>query len=286
MAEEPSMETYQKIADFLKSKTKYKPEMFIICGSGLGKLATIVKETEEFDYEDIPGFPVSTVAGHAGKLIFGMLAGKEVVCMKGRFHSYEGYPMWKVTLPVVVMKLLGVKIMIATNAAGGLNEKFKVGDIMLIKDHVSIPGLAGKHPLVGRNLDEMGPRFPSLTKAYAPELRALAKKCTTELGYDDFVHEGVYCQVSGPSYETPAELRFLHVSGIDCVGMSTAPEVTVAVHAGIKCLAFSLVTNKCAFDVDAEEPNHEEVQREADKRSNDMIKLVETIASGIDLSNF
>lgn len=236
------------------------------------------------DYKDIPGFPVSTVAGHAGRLVFGNLSGKEVVCMQGRVHSYEGLQMWKATLPVRVMKLLGARVMIATNAAGGLNPEYAVGDIMVMKDHISLPGMSGQNPLIGPNVGEFGPRFSPMTRAYDRELRKMALRVADEHGLSGITRCGVYVMVSGPSYETPAECTFLRNAGADVVGMSTAPEVTVGVHCGFKCLGFSLVTNACVLDVESDQqPNHEEVIAEGKKAAVTMNKLMTSIVAQIDI---
>ncbi|RUS17885.1 nucleoside phosphorylase domain-containing protein [Endogone sp. FLAS-F59071] len=244
---------FEKILEFflLNLPVEFHPpsvKVGIICGSGLGGLVdTIDRLTiKEFAYGKIPGFPESTVVGHAGKLVFGLLGEHKTptVCMVGRFHFYEGYNLQQVTLPVRVMKLLGVKNLIVTNAAGSLNPAFKVGDITVINDHISIPGLAGNSPLVGPNLDHFGPRFPPTSDAYTFGLRKLAFRAALDTNFPrDSIREGVYTFVSGPSYETRAEARYLRSLGGDVVGMSTAPEVIVARHSGIKVLGLSLVTN-------------------------------------------
>ncbi|XP_078688493.1 purine nucleoside phosphorylase-like [Branchiostoma floridae x Branchiostoma belcheri] len=271
----PSYEDIQKISDFLLSKTKHRPKIAVICGSGLGGLADVVEDQNAIDYTEIPNFPRSTVPGHKGRMVFGLLAGKTVVCMQGRFHPYEGYPLWKVALPVRVFKLMGIETLFVTNAAGALNSSLNVGDIMLMKDHISMPGLAGDNPLKGHNEDRFGPRFPAVSDAYNSELRQLARDIGKELGFESFMQEGVYVQVGGPSYETIAECKLLRMLGGDCVGMSTVPEVIAARHCGIRVFGMSLVTNMVVMDYDAKATvNHEEVLETGKRRAQDMQKLV------------
>ncbi|KAI5606577.1 purine nucleoside phosphorylase 4b [Silurus asotus] len=246
--------------EWLLSRTRHRPKIAVICGSGLSFLAESTSNKQSFRYEDIPNFPVSTVPGHEGQLVFGHIKDKSCVFMQGRFHLYEGYSMCKVTLPVRIFKLLGVEMIIVTNASGGLCQDFKVGDIMIIKDHINLPGFAGQHPLCGPNDERFGIRFPCMSDAYSKDLRKLALDISTELGFSDFVREGVYCMVSGPNFETVAEARMLHILGSDSVGMSTIPEVTVAKHCGLQVLGLSLITNKVSLDYSNEEKvNHEEV---------------------------
>ncbi|ORX79027.1 inosine guanosine and [Basidiobolus meristosporus CBS 931.73] len=284
-------------ADFLKANVPAElyPKVGVICGSGLGGLAGSLENTVEFKYEEIPGFPVSTVAGHAGKLVFGLISGKPTVCMVGRFHFYEGHLLKLTVLPVRVMSLMGVETLFVTNAAGSLNhEKCKVGDIMIIEDHINIPGMAGNNPLIGANLSSFGPRFPPVNDAYPRELRSLAIRAARELDIRQYIREGVYCFVSGPSYESPAEARMMRALGGDVIGMSTVPEVVVARHCGMKVLGFSLVTNFVVTrrertadeespefslppEDNVETPNHEEVLAVGNMRSNDMQNLVKKI---------
>lgn len=262
-------------ADFVLNKTKHRPKIGIICGSGLGGLAAQLEDSDEMPYEAIPNFPVSTVEGHAGKMILGLLNGVPVTCMQGRFHAYEGYPLWKCAMPVRVMKLMGVEQIIVTNAAGGLNKDYSVGDIMIIKDHVNMQGFAGDSPLRGRNDERFGPRFPSLNNAYDRDLRKLAKETAEQIGLSDVVKEGVYVMLGGPTYETVAELMLLRILGVDAVGMSTVPEVVVARHCGLKVFAFSLITNKCITEYESEaSANHEEVIECANARQKDLQELV------------
>lgn len=256
-----SYENIKEIADFLTSRTDIRPKIGIICGSGLNSLANYLEDTCAFDYEDIPNFPVSTVEGHVGRLVFGYLEGMPVMCMQGRFHYYEGYPLAKCSMPVRVMKLVGVSVLIATNAAGGLNPKFKVGDLMFVRDHINIMGFAGNNPLQGPNDPRFGPRFPPMTNAYDTKLVRKARKIIKEMGIENDVHEGVYTCLGGPNYESVAELRMLRTMGVDAVGMSTVHEVITARHCDMTVFAFSLITNKCATEYNSsdEEANHEEV---------------------------
>lgn len=270
-------------ADFLLSQTKHLPKIGIVCGSGLGGLADLILDPEYFDYKEIPNFPVSTVPGHAGRLVFGELNGQTVVCMQGRVHAYEGYPMWRITFPIRVMKLLGVEVLIATNACGGLNEEYDVGDLMIIKDHINLPGMSGTSPLIGPNDVRFGPRFPAMSEAYDPKLRKLAKKVGDDLGFD-FVREGVYVMQVGPCFETVTECKMLRNMGADVTGMSTVPEIIVARHCGMKCIGMSLITNKCITQYDADEKaNHEEVLDTGRMRSKDLQMMVARIVGDLDI---
>uniref|UniRef100_A0A3Q2QLS3 Purine nucleoside phosphorylase n=1 Tax=Fundulus heteroclitus TaxID=8078 RepID=A0A3Q2QLS3_FUNHE len=270
-----SYEDYKETADWLLEQTEKRPKVAIICGSGLGGLAELLDEKIMFPYEGIPHFPTSTVQGHAGRLVFGKLQGCECVCMQGRFHFYEGYNIHTVTYPVRVFFLLGVETLIVTNAAGGLNECYSVGDIMLIKDHINMPGFAGQSPLCGHNDTRFGVRFPCMSDAYDKELRSLAKQTAEEQDCSSFLQEGVYCMLAGPTYETIAESRALQKLGADAVGMSTVPEVVVARHCGLRVLGLSLITNKVVTDYDSnEKANHEEVLRTTEHRAKDLQRLV------------
>lgn len=222
------------------------PAIGLVLGSGLSELANAIENPVIVDYKDVPHWPVSTVHGHAGRLLFGQLEGQAVVVQQGRSHYYEGYSMAEITLPVRVLRGLGIHTLIVTNAAGGINASFEPGDLMLIIDHISFPGLAGNNPLRGSNDDAVGPRFPDMTTPYDAQLRALAKATAVANGFS--LREGVYGHVGGPSFETPAELRFLRTVGVDAVGMSTAPTVIVARHAGIRVLGISSITNKANPD--------------------------------------
>ncbi len=249
---------YDAVVDFIRSRTEQRPSVGLILGTGLGPLAEEIERAEAISYEDIPFFPVSTVAGHAGRLVIGELEGVTVCAMQGRFHFYEGYGMQEITLPVRVMQRLGVETLIVTNAAGGIHPDLETGDLMLIEDHLNFVGMAGNNPLVGPNLDEFGPRFPAANRLYTRRLRELARRVADEQGIG--LHSGVYAALAGPNFETPAEIRFLRTVGADAVGMSTAHEALVAHHAGLAVLAISTITNVAidAVDVD-EEPAHEEI---------------------------
>lgn len=279
-----SYEHIESIANFLLSKTEHRPAIGIICGSGLGSLADLLENSKQFQYKDIPDFPVSTVPGHSGKLVFGKLEGKTVMCMQGRFHAYEGYPLWKCAMPVRLMKLLGVKTLIVTNAAGGVNPNFKAGDIMIIKDQINFPGLGGDSPLKGRNDERWGPRFPPMSNAYDFKLRELAKKIANEqLGLWPHLREGVYCMVGGPNFESVAEINMLRVCGADACGMSTAHEVIVARHCGMRVFGMSLISNVCISDYDTEQvANHEEVLATGEARKKDLEKLVKALIKQMD----
>uniref|UniRef100_A0A8C9TS32 Purine nucleoside phosphorylase n=1 Tax=Scleropages formosus TaxID=113540 RepID=A0A8C9TS32_SCLFO len=273
-------------AEWLLAQMEVRPLLGIVCGSGLGGLAEMLKDQVVFRYEDIPNFPQSTVRGHAGRLVFGTLKGKPCVCMQGRFHLYEGYPVQKTTLPMRIFKLLGVEMVILTNAAGGLNEDYKVGDIMIIKDHINMPGFAGVNPLAGQNDERFGVRFPCMSDAYDRDLRQLAQDVGEELGYKDFLREGVYCVLGGPSFETIAECRMLYRLGADAVGMSTVHEVIVARHCGMRVFALSLITNKAVMDYNSEEKaNHEEVLQTGKQRAEQLEELVSTMVARIEHNN-
>jgi purine-nucleoside phosphorylase len=246
----------------IQSRSSLKPDVGVILGSGLGDLAVEVQDTTTIPYEEIPHFLRSTVVGHAGRLLIGKLGNVPVVVMQGRFHFYEGYTMQALTLPVRVMRMLGAHTLIVTNAAGGINAAYRPGDFMLIRDHINFLGLAGMNPLIGPNDERLGDRFPPLAKAYDAELRALASTVAAQWP-EITLHEGVYAQVAGPSYETGAELKFLRTAGADAVGMSTAPEVVVARHMGMRVLGISLITNTATGD-DTEEVSHAEVLTAAD----------------------
>jgi purine-nucleoside phosphorylase len=264
----------------VQSRSSLKPDVGLILGSGLGDLAAEVRDVEAIPYEEIPHFLRSTVVGHAGRLLLGMLEHVPVVVMQGRFHFYEGYTMQALTLPVRVIRMLGAQTLIVTNAAGGINPAYRPGDFMLIRDHINFPGLAGLNPLVGPNDERLGDRFPPLAKAYDAELRALAHTVASTRP-DITLHEGVYAQVGGPSYETGAELKFLRTAGADAVGMSTAPEVVVARHMGMRVLGISLITNTATGD-DKEEVNHAEVLSAADAARPKFAALVRGILIHLD----
>lgn len=280
-----SYEEAKNLADSILEKIKCRPVVGIICGSGLGELANMVENTEIIAYEEIPGFPVSTVPGHAGKLVFGQLSGKRVILMQGRVHFYEGHSMQKTALPIRVMKLMGVKVLFVTNAAGGINQDYEVGDLMIIKDHINMPGFAGMTPLHGQNDERFGPRFPAISKAYTKRLRDHAKATAKTLGFEGFkIHEGVYCMLAGPSFETVTECRFLNMIGVDVTGMSTCPEVVVAAHCGMEVFGMSLVTNKVVMEYDSDQiANHEEVLETGRIRSKDLQKLITAMLMTMDV---
>jgi len=240
-------------SDYLKSKLPRPPEIGLILGSGLGVLADEIQDPQVIAYSDIPYFPQSTVHGHAGELVCGFLMGKYVIVMKGRFHYYEGYSMETVTFPVRVMKALGVKTLIVTNAAGGVNKSFSPGDLMIIEDHLN---LSFGNPLIGKNFDELGVRFPDMSMTYDKELIELAETVAADMGLK--VQKGVYTLMSGPAYETPAEIKMIQYLGGDAVGMSTVTEVLVAKHSGLKVLGISCISNMAA-GILPQPLNHEEV---------------------------
>ena len=238
-------EYFQKSADYVKSIVPYTPEVAIVLGSSLGPFADTIEDPIVIDYKDIPNFLVSTVKSHAGKLIFGTVAGKKVVCMSGRFHSYEGYDFEQLVIPVRLFKLLGVKATILTNAAGAVNASYRPGDVMIVTDHIK---LAGHSPLRGRNVDEFGPRFFDVSNMYTPALRKLALDCAEGSGLT--VHEGVYFFFTGPQFETPAEIRAARILGGDAVGMSTVTEALTAAHCGMPLMCLSVMTNMAAGVLD------------------------------------
>lgn len=241
-----SLQDIDRVTAAIGRKINIHPRVGIILGSGLNDMAASVSEATTLPYGDIPEWPVSTVVGHAGQLVVGHLEDQPVLVMQGRIHYYEGYSMAQVTLPVRVMQRLGIEIMIVTNAAGGVNPAFSPGDVMLITDNLNLMGMSGLNPLMGPNLDEIGPRFPDMSQAYDRKLSDLARKVAGEQGIP--LQEGVYCGLSGPSFESPADLRFLRLAGTDAVGMSTVPEVIVARHGGVRVLGLSGISNKANLD--------------------------------------
>jgi purine-nucleoside phosphorylase len=256
---------------FLGMETELRPPIGVVLGTGLGGLADKIKAAAVIPYKNVPNFPVSTVVSHEGRLIFGSLGDKTVVAMQGRFHLYEGYEPKEITFPIRVMAAMGVKTLLISNAAGGLDLSFKAGDLMLISDHIN---LTGKNPLRGDNADEWGPRFPDMTAPYSERLINLARKAAKDLGIK--IHEGVYVGVPGPSMETAAETRFLRIIGADAVGMSTIPEVIVAVHAGLQVLGLSVITN--VNDPDNYQPAPlEQVIATAKGAEPTLVRLVEEI---------
>ncbi len=254
---------------YLVEKVPSLPELGIILGSGLGAFADLVKDKVTISYKDIPHFPISTVEGHAGQLVFGKVEGRSIVVMQGRFHYYEGYTMQEVTFPIRVMQVLGVEGLVVTNAAGGINPEFRPGDLILIKDHLN---LMGENPLRGANLSDLGPRFPDLSEGYNPEWRQKALAIMPD--HDLRPQEGVYVAMSGPSYETPAEIRYSRGVGADMVGMSTVPEVIVANHGGMKVLGISCVTNMAA-GILPQKLNHAEVMETAQQVEKKFVSFVQ-----------
>lgn len=256
-------------AEYLKKRIEGEmPEIGIILGTGLGALVDFIENKQFIPYTEIPNFPVSTVEGHSGNLIVGTLGGKRVLGMQGRFHYYEGYDMKQVTFPVRVMKALGIDTLFVSNAAGGMNKDFKVGDVMIITDHIN---LFPENPLRGKNYDELGTRFPAMTEAYSKELTALADKIAAENNLR--IMHGVYVGVSGPTFETPAEYEYFRVIGGDAVGMSTVPEVIVANHAGMKVFGLSVITDLGGKEI-TDVPTHEEVQKAAIKAQPVVVEIM------------
>ena len=262
---------YEKLLrceDAVRKVTDFVPDVALVLGSGLGGFAENIKVEAEVPYSEIPGFPVSTVPGHDGKFIFGYLDDVKIVCMKGRVHYYEGYEVSDAVLPTRLMGLLGAKILFLTNAAGGLGEGFNAGDLMMITDHVSI---FAPNPLIGANLDELGPRFPDMSQVYKKDLQDIIRNVAKENGID--LKEGVYCQCTGPSFESPAEIRLLGKLGVSAVGMSTVIEAIAANHMGLKVCGVSCISNLAA-GISDQPLSHEEVQEAADKAAPLFTKLV------------
>lgn len=275
MGDGPSFEEVTSIAQNILGRVKHRPKIGIVCGSGLGGLADDVQDAEILPYSEIPTFPVSTVPGHMGKLVFGILEGKTVVLMRGRLHCYEGYPMWKTTIPIRVMKALGVNTVLLTNAAGGINPDYNVGDLMIIRDHIDLPGLTGECVLRGANDERFGPRFLATVDTYDSELRATCKKVIKDLGLSQLMREGTYVMIGGPTFETVAESRLLKAFGGDAVGMSTVAEAIVARHMGMRVFGLSLITDMCSLSYDtANHTTHEEVLAIGQKRAEDLKSIV------------
>ena len=257
--EKTYLDLIKETADFIKNTVGDLPSIGIILGTGLGDLVNHIEIKCEIDYHNIPNFPVSTVEGHSGKLIFGNLGGKYIVAMQGRFHYYEGYDMKQVTFPVRVMRQLGVETLFVSNAAGGMNKEFRVGDVMIITDHIN---LFPENPLRGKNHEELGTRFPAMTEAYCHAMICMADDIANE---DNLrLMHGVYVGTQGPTFETPAEYEYFRIIGGDAVGMSTVPEVIVANHAGMRVFGVSVITDLGGKDI-LEVPTHEEVQKAAIK---------------------
>lgn len=268
-------EKLEKAKEYICKRAGIKPAVGIVLGSGLGNFAERAEIVSEIPYEDIPCFPRSTVEGHKGRFVFGKISKTPVVIMQGRVHYYEGYPMEDVIMPARIMGLLGIKTLLLTNAAGGVNKGFSAGDLMLIKDHIScfVP-----NPLIGKNLSELGTRFPDMSEVYDRELSGMIKACAESLGTE--LKEGVYCQLTGPSYETPAEIKMLSVLGADAVGMSTVVEAIAAQHMGVRVCGISLITNMAA-GISEVPLSHEEVKEAADKAEVKFGALVERFIAGL-----
>lgn len=278
MSENYTLEQIDQIAGFVRSKYNYHPQVGIILGSGLGALASSVESATVIPYDIIQDWPISTVIGHTGRLVVGKLGDKEVIVMQGRVHYYEGYSMAQVVLPVRVMQRLGIEILIVTNAAGAVNPGYNPGDLMLINDHINLVGMAGLNPLRGPNLDDLGSRFPDMSQAYDKALMELTRKTAEEQKMQ--LHEGVYICLSGPSFESPADLRFLRIIGADAVGMSTVPEVIAARHGGTRVLGISGITNKSNLD-GKNPPIHEEVLEAGQKIAPKLTALIRGVLSSL-----
>jgi len=269
-----SLAQFDEIAGAIRSKTKEQPKIAIILGSGLGSLADSLENPVFIPFNDLPYWPVSTVPGHVGRLVIGKLEGQSVMVMQGRIHFYEGYTMQQVTLPIRVMQRLGIATLVVTNAAGAVNPEFMPGDVMLITDHINFVGLAGFNPLFGPNIDELGPRFPDMSQAYDRGLINLTRVAATESSVE--LREGIYIGLSGPSFEGPADLRFLRMIGADAVGMSTVSEVTVARHGNTRVLGLSGISNKANLD-GSSITTHEEVLEAGRIIAPKMEKLIRSV---------
>lgn len=267
------LEKINQTADFIRARVSDMPTTAIILGTGLGALVDHIEDKQYIPYTEIPNFPVSTVEGHSGNLIFGRLAGKRVIAMQGRFHYYEGYDMKQVTFPVRVFKALGVDTLFVSNAAGGMNKDFRVGDIMIITDHIN---LFPENPLRGKNYAELGPRFPAMTEPYDKKLIELADTIAAEKGIR--VMHGVYVGTPGPTFETPAEYEYFRIIGGDAVGMSTVPEVIVARHASMRVFGVSVITDLGGKDI-TEVPSHEEVQKAAEHAQPKMMEIMRELVN-------
>ncbi len=258
MAEFFTRKEFAEAADFIRSRTEHEPTIGLILGTGLNPLAEEIQAATVIPYSEVPHFPAATIEGHVGRLIIGELEGQKILVMQGRAHYYEGYSPQHIVLPIRAMQLLGIDILMVTNAAGGLNPAFRAGDLMLITDHINLVGMAGLNPLRGPNDPELGPRFVDMSQAYDLKLRGMALGVAQDLGIT--LHQGVYVCLAGPSFETPADLRFLRLIGADAVGMSTVPEVNVARHAGMRVLGISGISNVAVFEPRGESKDvHEEV---------------------------
>lgn len=264
-----------KCLESIRKQTDFQPEIAVVLGSGLGNYAEEIQIVQTIDYTEIEGFPVSTVKGHKGRFVFGYVQGKAVVIMQGRIHYYEGYPMTDVVLPIRLMYLLGAKILILTNAAGGVNKEFKPGDFMMITDQIAT---AVPSPLIGENVEELGTRFPDMSEVYSKHLQGIVQEAAEKCGI--LLQKGVYVQFTGPNYETPAEVRLVRIWGGDAVGMSTACEAIAAYHIGMEICGISCITNMAA-GISKVQLNHKEVQEMADRVSESFKKLVTEVISAI-----
>lgn len=269
------LEILGKWIEIIRKKTDFEPEIGLILGSGLGDYADKIENPVIIPYKDLPEFPISTVAGHAGQFVIGMCCGKKVIAMQGRVHYYEGYSQRQITMPIRIMKRLGVKQIILTNAAGGVNENFKPGTLMMIKDHINY---SGSNPLLGGNIDEDGPRFPDLTRVYREELRSKLGAAASKKGIK--LEEGVYMMFSGPCYESPAEVRMARILGADAVGMSTVPEAIVCAQCGISVVGISCITNLAAGILN-QPLNHKEVVEVADRVRKTFETVIDTILEDV-----
>jgi len=272
------IEDIDRIADEIRKRISVQPTIGLILGSGLGPLSESIQDPTIIPYHDLPGWPLSTVEGHAGELIIGKLEGKDILVMNGRIHFYEGYEMSQVTLPIRVMQRLEIGILLVTNAAGGINQDFTPGNPMLITDHLNLLGMAGSNPLRGPNMEEFGTRFPDMSQAYDRELIKLTQRVAKEL--DITLYEGIYVCLAGPTFETPADLRFLLNAGVDAVGMSTVPEVIVANHGGQRVLGISGITNSSNLYGEAE-TTHEEVIETGKLLAPKMMELIRGVLRAI-----
>jgi len=271
-----SRESIDLAVKTIREKSDVEPDVALILGTGLGGLAKEIDCSQQIPYGEIPGFPVSTVESHAGRLLLGTLGGKRVVAMQGRFHRYEGYSMQQITFPVRVMRAMGAEKLVVSNACGGMNPLWPAGSLMLIADHIN---LLGDNPLIGPNDESLGPRFPDMSAPYDPELREVARSVAKEMRIA--LREGVYVSVTGPNLETPAEYRFLRGIGADVVGMSTVPEVIVAVHGGMRVLGISIITDECLPDA-LEPANVEKIIATAEKAEPDLTRLVAGVLERMD----
>jgi len=268
------LEKISEALAFIREQCSFIPESGIVLGSGLGGLVNEVSIEHSIEFKNIPHFPVSTVKGHSGKLIFGKLGGRKIVAMQGRVHYYEGYSMQEITFPVRVLIALGIQRLLLSNASGGMNSSYRIGDLVLINDHIN---LMPSNPLIGKNYDELGPRFPDMSECYDPEMIQQAKVIAEKAGFRS--HTGVYAAVPGPCFETPAEYRYLRTIGADIVGMSTVPEVIVARHSGIPCFAISIVTDLGGFET--QKVSHEEVLAVANASEGKLSRVIRELIAGI-----